>query len=440
MRILHTADWHLGHRLYDRDRSEEHTRLLDWLLETIEAESVELLIVAGDVFDTMNPSNAARTLYYRFLADVRKTNCRHVVIVGGNHDSPTLLDAPAEVLRQLNVHVVGGACDELADQLLTLYDEAGNPEALVAAIPFLRDRDLRYSVVGETATDRIGRMKAAIAQHYADLGALAGGRQVEIADEHGIQVPIIATGHLFATGSEDAADKESHIYLADRNNIGAEGFPSCFDYIALGHVHQAQRVGGREWIRYSGAPLPLTFGEASRKTQGVCLLDLAAGGQQIIVEQLAPPRWRALRSVRGNLGEVLKAMDELVKRQRAAAAAGEWTEDQLRPWLEVRVQHDRSIPLLKQQLEERLTPNETDLVAQETYLPHLLRFTIERPASAATTDRLVDAGRRLSELRPEEVFDQLCNAGGEKRTDYEELLGSFRELRDWMGEREAVVE
>ncbi|MEM1123432.1 MAG: exonuclease subunit SbcD, partial [Bacteroidota bacterium] len=128
MKILHTSDWHLGQRFLSNDRREEHQLALDWLRKTIEKEAIDLLIVAGDIFDISNPPSSARTMYYRFLADLRATNCRHIIIVGGNHDSPSMLNAPKEILEMLNVHVVGAATEKMEDTIIELRGANGQLE------------------------------------------------------------------------------------------------------------------------------------------------------------------------------------------------------------------------------------------------------------------------------------------------------------------------
>src|SRR5690554_1470549 len=107
MRILHTSDWHIGRTLCGRKRYEEYDSFLTWLAETIQQNDIEVLLVAGDVFDTTAPSNRAQELYYQFLHKVSVSTCNHVVIIAGNHDSPSFLNAPKELLKVLNVHVLG---------------------------------------------------------------------------------------------------------------------------------------------------------------------------------------------------------------------------------------------------------------------------------------------------------------------------------------------
>ncbi|MFK8165479.1 MAG: exonuclease SbcCD subunit D C-terminal domain-containing protein [Lewinella sp.] len=439
LRILHTSDWHLGHRLYERDRTAEHRAALAWLLDVIEEQKVELLVVAGDIFDTMNPSNTARGLYYNFLGELQRTCCKAAVIVGGNHDSPSLLDAPAELMRHLNLHVVGGAKSDINDQVFMLDVASLRPSevggaagakgerkgaVLVAAVPYLRDKDLKYSIAGESPEDRKQRMRAAILTHYQDIGAAVEARRGNT------KIPILATGHLFAAGSEDAEDKASHIYLADKNNIEAGQFPACFDYVALGHIHQAQRVGGKENVRYSGSLVPLTFGEA-RQPQSVCVFDLNEAGENIEVQKITLPRFRELKSIRGTAEEVLTELRALTLIEKATDSG------QLAPWVEVRVETAHPLPLLREELQAVITAGEP---TEDFPRPEILRTSLVRPAAASAAPKLTT--RNLSELDPEDVFYQLCHngEGEEKREDYDNLLSSFRELRNWMNETEAATE
>ena len=266
--ILHTSDWHLGRRLYGRLRYDEFSAFLSWLQDTISAQQVDVLIVAGDIFDTMTPSNRAQALYYEFLGKVSKSCCQHVVIVAGNHDSPTFLDAPSNVLKFLNVHVVGTACDDLNDEVMVLDDADGTPHCIIAAVPYLRDRDVRGSQAGESAQSKDANVIAGICAHYDDVADIAKAKQAELVKAHKRQIPIIATGHLFAAGGSTTDDDGvRELYVGSLGKVSADMFDDCFDYVALGHLHVPQRVGGRETIRYSGSPIAMGFGEARQQKQ-----------------------------------------------------------------------------------------------------------------------------------------------------------------------------
>ena len=266
--ILHTSDWHLGRRLYGRMRYEEFEAFLSWLQETISAHKVDVLIVAGDIFDTMTPSNRAQALYYEFLGKVSKLCCEHIVIVAGNHDSPTFLDAPSKVLKFLNVHVIGTACDDLNDEVLVLDAIDGTPHCIIAAVPYLRDRDVRGSHAGESADSKDTNVIKGIRAHYDEVASIAKARQEHLSNAHQRHIPIIATGHLFAAGSKTTEDDGVRdLYVGSLGQISADLFDDGFDYVALGHLHVPQRVGGCEHIRYSGSPIAMGFGEAKQQKQ-----------------------------------------------------------------------------------------------------------------------------------------------------------------------------
>ena len=268
LNILHTSDWHLGRRLYGRMRYDEFEAFLNWLQDAISTQQVDVLIVAGDIFDTMTPSNRAQALYYEFLGRVSKSCCQHIVIVAGNHDSPTFLDAPSNVLKFLNVHVIGTACEDLNDEVLVLDDADGTPHCIIAAVPYLRDRDVRSSSAGESADSKDANVIKGIRAHYDEVASIAKAKQTELTKSHQRHIPIIATGHLFAAGgttTEDDGVRE--LYVGSLGKISADMFDESFDYVALGHLHVPQRVGGRESIRYSGSPIAMGFGEAKQQKQ-----------------------------------------------------------------------------------------------------------------------------------------------------------------------------
>ena len=144
MNLLHTSDWHLGRMLYGRKRYEEFTACGDWLQAVINEREIEVLIVAGDSYDTTTPSNKAQALYYRFLSRLSNTPCRHVVIVGGNHDSPSFLEAPKALLEHLNIHIIGAAQSQRNDEVLLLKDPQGQLELIAwigtePDVPYNRD-------------------------------------------------------------------------------------------------------------------------------------------------------------------------------------------------------------------------------------------------------------------------------------------------------------
>ena len=268
MKILHTSDWHIGRTLYGRKCYEEFESFLTWLAVTIQENSIDARLVAGDVFDTSAPSNRAQELYYRFLCRVAASSCRHVIVVAGNHDSPSFLNAPRDLLKALAVHVEGSATADPEDEVLVLRNEQAAPELIVCAVPYLRDRDIRVAEAGESIEDKERKLIDGIRTHYAAVAALAEQKREEL----GVDIPIVATGHLFTAGGQTVdGDGVRELYVGSLAHVTAGISPASFDYLALGHLHVSQKVNGYETIRYSGSPLPMGFGEANQQ-KIVCLV------------------------------------------------------------------------------------------------------------------------------------------------------------------------
>ena len=310
MKILHTSDWHIGRTLYGRKRYEEFEAFLTWLAETIQQNEIDALLVAGDVFDTSAPSNRAQELYYRFLCRVAASRCRHVVVVAGNHDSPSFLNAPKDLLKALDVHVVGHSTEFPEDEVLVLRNEQDAPELIVCAVPYLRDRDLRVAEVGESVEDKERKLIEGIHNHYAAVAALAEQKREEL----GADVPIIGTGHLFTAGGQTIdGDGVRELYVGSLAHVTAGIFPASFDYLALGHLHVPQKVNGSEIIRYSGSPLPMGFGEAKQQ-KSVCHVafgQIEGHSTTASVQLIDVPVFQKLERVKGDWDGISSRIHEL---------------------------------------------------------------------------------------------------------------------------------
>lgn len=397
MRILHTSDWHLGQKFLYRSRAEEHKRALDWILQTIIDKKVDMLIVAGDVFDIGNPPNYARSMYYQFLKKLLNTNCRHIVITGGNHDSPSMLNAPRELLSTMNIHVVGCATENIEDEIIELINTDGELEAVIAAVPFLRDKDLRFSYAGESGDERVERLRAGLLKHFTDLGKLMEKYTAQ-------DIPILATGHLYMKGAY-ASDRQDNIYIGDKENLSASEFPKIFDYVALGHIHRAQTLGDLQHIRYCGSPISLSFSE-TKDEKCVCLLDF--DGKKITnISTLPLPTFRRLKTITGDLEYVKTRLQKL---------ADDYAEH-LTTWVEVIVETDRLIPNLDQILYD---------FSSEMPL-ELLKIRVRRQVEQQDFKTIT---KKLDDLTPLEVFQQKCVAfyDGNEPEEMKELEATFREL------------
>lgn len=320
MRILHTSDWHLGVSFHDQPRIEEQAAFLDWLVRAVVDHDVDALVVAGDVFDTENPSSEAQALYFRFLGNLaaraqegRAGRPRKVVVVGGNHDSPARLDAPRDVLAFLETVVVGGydagrALDgggDAAGALVPLRGASGAVEVVVVAVPFLHDYRLGVRGFDDPADDQRASMHEAFRAVYTRLADRAeacfpGAR-------------LVATGHLTVLECAGAMTTEADAIPAPINRVGTLGAldPSVFDprfaYVALGHIHRGFAVDAARRVHYSGTPVQVSAVEIASQRR-VLLVDVQADA--VTTTSLPVPQRRRLVALSGSIEEVLAALVE----------------------------------------------------------------------------------------------------------------------------------
>ena len=315
MKLLHTSDWHLGNQFGETEkRNDEFGSVFDWMLEQIRSEHVDLLLIAGDVFDTRNPPIDAIRLFYNFIGKLTKTGCRHLVVIGGNHDSTGRINAPAgffDVYDKMDVHLVGGVDPEnLEREVIVLSDENGEPEAVVCAVPYVHEKFLRTVQPGESQEEKTAKMREGLKRHYDEVGALAEAERTRIMKEFGKEVPLIVTGHLFTRGSEkyrSADDGVRDLPLGGLESAGLDVFPESADYIALGHIHRGYSIENHEHIRYSGSIVPIGFDELAYK-KNVCLAEF--DGRAVNVREIEIPRFRLMKNISGaTIQEILSALD-----------------------------------------------------------------------------------------------------------------------------------
>ncbi len=322
MKILHTSDWHLGRSLYGKNRYDEFSIFLEWLAQTIKEKGVDALLVAGDVFDTCTPSNRAQELYYRFLCQVSTSCCRHVVIIAGNHDSPSFLNAPKELLRVLNVYVVGATTETLDDEVIVLRNDE-QPEAIVCAVPYLRDKDIRTVEPGENIEDKNAKLIEELKNHYADVCNIAEQKRSEFEKAGHAGIPIVAMGHLFTAGGKIVdGDGVRELYVGSLAHLGKDVFPSSIDYLALGHLHVPQVVGSAEHIRYSGSPIPMGYGEATQEKK-VVLIEFNSTTPNI--QEILVPCFQQLVRVEGSLDDIYAKVEQLKQEESKAWLEIEYT-------------------------------------------------------------------------------------------------------------------
>ncbi|MFP2770263.1 exonuclease subunit SbcD [Oceanisphaera sp. KMM 10153] len=373
MRILHTSDWHLGQHFMGKTRFDEHQAFLRWLVELVKEQEVTAVLVAGDIFDTGTPPSYARELYNGFIVALQQTGAQ-LVILGGNHDSVAMLNESRSLLGCLNVQVIPGMLDDADHQVLVLPDRDGRPGAVLCAVPFIRAREVMASEAGQSAADKQQALQQAIADHYRRLFERAERLRRQLA----LPLPIVATGHLTTVGAS-SSDSVREIYIGTLDAFPASAFPPA-DYIALGHIHRPQKVGGHEHIRYSGSPIALSFDEVGQQKE-VLLVEVNGEGLQRVTP-LPVPTFQPLARVRGNL-------EQLSAEMKAAAAGHEAPV-----WLEVTVSEDDYLSDLQPRVEQ---------LAEGLPLEILV---VRRQRGQSGEGLTAEQGITLSELTPVEVFER----------------------------------
>jgi exonuclease SbcD len=432
MRLLHTSDWHLGQTLHTFERSYEHQCFLEWLLETIVAEKIDALLIAGDVFDSANPSAASQQQCYRFLQQAAaRAPQLDIVIIAGNHDSPGRLEAPGPLLEVHRTRVLGHVLRDssgnidLERLLVPLHDALGTVRAWCLAIPFLRPGDVprRQADEVEGNDDGEGQAEAqsksesehapvsapdtyleGIALLYRQAAALALARRAP-------GQAIIAMGHCHMIDGQASLESERRIVIGGTEALPASMFGPEIGYVALGHLHLAQRVGKQEHVRYCGSPLPLSFAEVAYRHQ-VLRIELTADAPCTVTALMVPRAVELLRvpATPAPLDQVLAALEAL-----------ELPELPLhqQPLLEVRVLLDAPEPGLRVRVQAALEGKSVRLAK------------IEPSRKLSGTGELAGANplslEQLAALQPDELFRRLYQ---EKYNDDAPLdqLRAFAEL------------
>lgn len=406
LRLLHTSDWHLGHTLHDLPRDREHAAFLAWLRETLREREVDALVIAGDVFDAAHPPPTPQRMWYEFLAGVwRDMPQLEVVVIGGNHDSATRLDAPNPMFRALGrLHVVGSLqrrADGMVDEdtlLIPLHNRVGALEAWVAAVPFLRPSDLPPGV------DLLTGVRAV---YQEVLDAVRQRRQPDQA--------LITTGHAYFVGGQISERSERKIQSGNQLALPVDLFPADVTYCALGHLHLAQKVSGLEHIRYSGSPLPFSMTEADYPHQ-VCLVDLE-GAQLQAVTPLLIPRSVGMRRIPARdaapLPAVLAEIEQLPLRTPS-------DDDGPFPYLELAVLVEQPEPTLRHTLDKALEGRQARLV----------RFTQVFSGQTGATPNAPPPLQGLEDLRPRDIFEACWQRSSTLPVSLEQW-SAFEQLQEW---------
>ena len=390
MKILHTADWHIGQRLHERQRTDEHEKFLDWLLNTIQEHQVELLLVSGDIFDTSLPSAESTNLYYRFLYRLFDETDTYTVITAGNHDSPRHLEAPREFLKMGRIHVVGLANDP-DDCVFALPPD--NPRVAVAAVPYLSESDLRH-LSYQTEADRNERYREWFKAFYADCVAAMPA-----------ELPKILMGHLFVQGGK-ISESERNVQIGGATATHTGDFPVNVSYVALGHLHRPQMIGGTNYpIRYSGSPIPMRFNETGYRKK-VYLLELSDDGTLMQDEEIEIPIFKELCTVEGDEVSVL-----------SDAMRGEWDGK----YIQVKLKLNTPRVGISDKIRQAFSDRGGEVLSVEVELPEVKRGELIPVKDME---------------RPEKIFEQFHKANYEGNAPDGTLAQTFSELVQMVKEAE----
>ena len=411
-KIIHTSDWHLGQYFMGKSRQAEHQQFLQWLIDTAVQQDVQAIIVAGDIFDTGSPPSYARQLYNQFIVDLQHTGI-HLIILGGNHDSVATLGESKELLACLNTHVIPGALADINDQVIALSNAEHEPQAIVCAIPYLRPRDILQSEAGQSGSEKQQSLQQAISDHYQSIFALAKIKQADIKKASGHLVPIIATGHLTTVGAK-SSESVRDIYIGSLEAFPSSAFPAA-DYIALGHIHRPQLVGGSEHIRYCGSPIPLSFDELNN-AKTILLVEFN-NDQFIAAKPKEVPRFQPMHLIKGDLDTIAAEIKTLAAQYDASQPA----------WLDIEVStqdylndlHQRiqtlvedlplEVLLLRRERKQRLHSIESQ--TQETLQELTPKQVFEKRLALQNWEEDSQAAKKVRiTLAFDEVLDALTNA------------------------------
>jgi exonuclease SbcD len=408
MRILHTSDWHLGQHFIGKSRAAEHQAFFSWLKQQIITLDADVLLVAGDIFDTATPPSYARELYHQLIVDLQPTGVQ-LVLLGGNHDSVAVLQESAALLKCLHTTVVPGYHTDINAHLIPLTRKNGGVGAVLAAVPFLRPRDLSQrddgkSQPGQTAAEKANQLQQQISQVYQELyqGAAELASELQTQQDQTAPLPLIATGHLTTVGAS-SSESVREIYIGTLEALPASCLPP-FSYIALGHIHQAQKVAGSDFIRYSGSPIALSFDEASQQKQ-LFLVDFQQDPANSeltapTVSSIDIPCFQPLLSLKSDLASLKQQLQPAL----AKLSAGE----QL--WLELVVSGETALLSdLQLQLQEQLAdlPVELLKLRRERLSPRAGETSVFEPSLLELTPADVLQSRLSHESLSDELTSRL---------------------------------
>ncbi len=385
LKILHTADWHLGQTFFEYDRTIEHLHFFENLIKIIKEREIDAMLVCGDVFDVSNPSSHSISMLYKLLIEIT-TQFPHfqIIIIGGNHDSASRLETPNPILKYFNIKIIGNIEKNqngnlLFDKLIIpIKNKNGETAAYCLAIPFLRPGEI--PIVNNSNTP----YSDGIIQVYAEV--LEEVEKIKIANQ-----AIIAMGHLHTIKAEISEnDKNERLILGGLELINLQTFIDRISYFALGHIHKAQKIAGQEHFRYSGSPLPMSFSEKNYYHQ-VIIIEFENNKAKNI-ESVEIPRLIEVLKIPQKHEEIQIVLNELNKLEETKNNE----EKKLAPFLEVRVLLKEPEPNLRNKIEQQIENKNVKLAKID------VRYNTDNKSNTGFSDNFEE----LQNLNPINIFEK----------------------------------
>lgn len=404
LKILHTSDWHIGKKIYGIDLAPDHKLFFKWLIETIKEQQIDAILVSGDIFDLSNPSIESRTIYYDILVELQKADCQ-VIITGGNHDSPMVINAPRELLKALNISVIGKLTENISDIFIPIKNRKGIVEAVVVAVPYLREYDLKLTISIQSFNKRIEELQKATCQLYNNLA--------NEAIKQFSNIPLFAMGHFMGIGST-ISDSERELQIGNLSALEIDKLTEGFDYLALGHIHRPQQLKSSVPAVYSGAPISLSFSEFDDK-KVVRLIEVDNSKISNIVS-LEIPKFRKLERIKGSFEEISMKLETL-----------ESNDYQLQTLIELEFVEKKINPILNDQIQNLID----NWQAPDS---KIVKYRISYTDTSNLTEQWIDDTVKIDEIKPIDIFlshvDSLNLETGKRKLAieaFEELLMSINE-------------
>lgn len=407
MRILHTADWHIGKKLYKYDLYEDFNCFVQWLTQIIRQKSIDVLLVSGDIFDSSNPSTEARKQFYETLLAIKHLDCQ-IVMTGGNHDSPSVLNAPSELLKELNIHIIGSLPTPISECIIPIRNKNNAIEIVIAAVPFLRDSELRKLTDGIAYEDKIKAIQNGIENIFEQV--------YQFCKEHFENIPIVAMGHLFAAGNISVSESEREIQIGNEARFDAQRLQQKFHYIALGHIHKPQKVSAAVPVYYSGSPISLSFSERN-DTKRVLLIDTEKGFEP---ESILIPKFRKLIAIKGNLTEIKEKILRLEEK------------NQLKNLIEISLIEEKYSPKIEDDF------NQFILSYQNEHY-EIVKERKEFRDRVTASSELFSSQQRLEDLTPQDIFRKLLETYSYDEATHAELIKVFNELIEEVAQKDFIL-